>query len=90
MSQTIDSPIMIFDFWELFSDALLSLIVILVFGIVFYSWDIMTLFLIFTLGVGPAIKRRHNRGIYLHWPYRHLSVSLPGIVNPKGCRKFSD
>lgn len=89
VSQTIDSPIMIFDFWEL-SDAFSSLLVVLTFGIVLYSWGLMFLLLIVTLGVVPAVKRRHNRGIFLHWPYRHIRISLPGILNPRGRRKFSD
>ena len=42
VSQTIDSPIMIFDFWEL-SEAFTALFVVLLFGVVFYSWGTMFL-----------------------------------------------
>ena len=89
VSQTIDSPILIFDFWEL-SDAFLALFVVLVFGVVFYSWGAMCALLVVTLGLIPVFKRRHERGILLHWPYRRWRVSLPGLVNPKGRRQFSD
>lgn len=89
VSQTIDSPIMIFDYWEL-SDAFLGLMIVLVFGVLFYSWGIMTLLLILALGLGPAIKRQNKPGIFFHWPYRHLWIELPGIINPRGRRKYSD
>ena len=82
VSQTIDSPIMIFDYWEL-SDAFAAIGVVLVFGVLFYEWGLV-------LGVGPAIRRRNEKGIFLHWPYRNLGVSLPGLVNPKGRRTYSD
>jgi len=89
VSQTIDAPIMIFDFWEL-GDGIAALMIVLIFGVVFYSWGAMTVLLIFCLGVGPVIKRKNNRGIFLHSPYRHFKVSLPGLINPKGKRKYSD
>ena len=89
VSQTVDSPIMIFDFWEL-SDGILALFIVLVFGILFYSWGVMILLLIMTLVVGPTIKKRNSKGIYLHWPYRKFGISLPGLMNPRGRRKFSD
>jgi hypothetical protein len=89
VSQTVDTPIMIFDFWEL-SDAFVALMIVLVFGVLFYSWGLMMFFLIFALGVGPVIKRRNKPGIFFHWPYRKLWIDLPGILNPRGRRKFSD
>lgn len=89
VSQTVDSPIMIFDFWEL-SDGVIALFVILVFGVLFYSWLFMLALLVLILGVGPIVKRKNHKGVFLHWPYRHLSISLPGLVNPGGKRKFSD
>lgn len=89
VSQTIDSPILIFDFWEL-SDAFVALFVVLIFGVLLYSWELMFLLLALCLGVVPVIKSRHNRGIFFHWPYRHLGMTLPGIINPKGRRKYSD
>lgn len=89
VDQTLDSPIMVFDFWEL-SDVFIALFVILVFGILFYSWGTMFLLLVLILGVGPVVKRRHNRGIYMHLPFRHLGMSLPGLMNSRGKRKFSN
>lgn len=90
VSQTIDAPIMIFDFWEL-TDALMALLVVLVFGVIFYTWDIMFILLALVLVVGPTIKRKNNKGIYLHYPYRKLKITLPGLINPKGdARKYSD
>ena len=89
VSQTIDSPITIFDFWEL-SDAFVALMIVLVFGVLFYSWGLMILLLILALGVGPIIKRKNKPGIFFHWPYRRLWIELPGLINPRGRRKFSD
>ncbi len=89
VSQTIDSPITIFDFWEL-SDAFVALMIVLVFGVLFYSWGLMMLLLVVALGIGPAIKKRNKPGIFFHWPYRRLGIQLPGLTNPKGPRKFSD
>lgn len=89
VSQSIDSPITVFDFWEL-SDVFIALFIILVFGVIFYSWGTMFIFLVFFLGVGPVIKRRNNKGIFLHWPYSRLNMSLPALINPKGKRIYSD
>jgi hypothetical protein len=89
VSKTINDPIMIADIWEL-GDAFAALLIILIFGIIFYSWGIMTILLFFVVVVSPIIKKNNNRGIFLHWPYRFLKMSLPGIVNPQGTRKFSD
>lgn len=90
VSQTIDSPIMVFDFWEL-TDVFIALFIVLLFGVLFYSWLTMFALLTLFLGFGPAIKRKHPRGIFFHWPYAHLRMALPGLVNPRGrVRKYSD
>lgn len=89
VSQTVDSPITIFDFWEL-GDAFAALFIVLVFGVLFYSWGIMFVLLVVTLGIGPVIKRKNKPGIFFHWPYRVLGIQLPGLFNPKGRRRFSD
>lgn len=89
VSQTIDSPILIFDFWEL-SDAFIGLMIVLVFGVLFYSWGLMMLLLVLFLAIGPIIKRRNHPGIFFHWPYHKLWIALPGLINPRGKRKFSD
>jgi hypothetical protein len=89
VSQTIDSPIMVFDYFEL-SDVFIALFIILVFGVVFYSWGLMCLLLFLSLGLGPVVKRKHHKGIFLHWPYRKIQMSLPGLINPKGPKKYSD
>ncbi len=89
VSQTVDSPILIADFWDL-SDAFAGLFVILIFGILLNAWTLMLIGLSLCLGAAPVIKRRYNRGIFLHWPYRRLWISLPGVINPKGRRRYSD
>lgn len=89
VSQTVDTPILVFDYWEL-SDAFGALLVVFLFGVIFYEWGLMFVALLITLGAVPAIRRRNQRGVFLHWPYRHLRVSLPGLVNPKGRRRYSD
>ena len=90
VSQTIDSPIMVFDFWEL-SDVFIALFIILVFGVLFYSWGTMFTLLVFFLGAGPAIKKKYPKGIFFHWPYAHFRMDLPGLINPRGrTRRYSD
>ncbi|MBI2603780.1 MAG: hypothetical protein HYW48_12075 [Deltaproteobacteria bacterium] len=87
--QTIDSPITIFDYFEL-GEMMVALLAMMIFGIVIYSWKLMFLSLFVTLGIGPVIRRRNKAGIFLHLPYRHLRMSLPGLVNPGGHKRFSD
>lgn len=89
ISQTIHSPILVFDYWEL-TDVFAALTVIFIFGVLFYSWGTMLLLLALVLGFGPAIKRRYPRGIFMHWPFSRLHMSLPGLVNSKGSRRYSD
>lgn len=89
VSQTIDSPITIFDYWQL-ADAFTAIGVILVFGVLLYEWGLMMLLLGLVLLVGPAIRIRNEKGFFVHWPYRRLGISLPGLVNPKGERTYSD
>ena len=89
VSRTIDSPITIFDFWEL-SEAFAGLFVVLVFGVIFYSWGLMVLLLLGVLIAAPIVRTRNQKGIFFHWPYKHWGVSLPGLIQPKGRRKFSD
>lgn len=87
--QTVDQPILVFDYFEL-SDVFIALFIILVFGVIFFSWWTMTALLLFFLGFGPYIKKRNERGIFLHWPYKNFNMSLPGLINPGKNQKFSD
>lgn len=90
VSQTIDSPIMVFDIWEL-GDVFVALFIILIFGVLFYSWGTMFTLLALCLGAGPAIKKKYPKGIFFHWPYARLRMDLPGLVNPRGERRqYSD
>ena len=89
VSQTIDSPITVFDFWEL-SDVFLGLLIILIFGIIAYSWITMLVLLLIFLVIGPFVKKINNKGIYLHWPYKNLGMNLPGLLNPGGKKRYSD
>lgn len=89
VSQTIDSPIMVFDYFEL-SEMMVALLCLLLFGIIFYSWKLMFLSLFLVLGVGPVMRRRNKKGFFFHWPYRNLGMRLPGMINPKKTQYFSD
>lgn len=89
VSQTIDAPIMVFDYFEL-GDAFAVLGIILVFGVLLYSWEIMLAGLVVVIGFAPIIRRRNERGIFLHWPYRSARMALPALFNPRGRRRFSD
>jgi len=89
VSQTIDSPILVFDYFEM-TEVFAALLVMLIFGVIFYSWSFMLLFLVLILGIGPQLRRRNKKGIYFHWPYKKFHMSLPGLINPKGRKKYSD
>ena len=89
VSQTIDSPILVFDYFEL-GEVFAALFVMMIFGVVFYSWGLMLTLLALVLGLGPQIRKRNKKGIFFHWPYRKLGMKLPGLVNPKGPKKYSD
>ena len=77
----IDAPIMVFDFWEL-SDVFLALFIILIFGVLFYSWGTMLTLLVLCLGVGPFIKRKYPKGIFFHWPHKNLRMELAWSCEP--------
>ncbi|NRA46114.1 MAG: hypothetical protein HRU09_14270 [Oligoflexales bacterium] len=87
--QTVDTPIMVFDIFML-GEIFVALGSLTIFGIIIYSWQLMFLSLFITLGVIPAIRRRNNRGIFLHYPYKRFGMNLPGIVNPRGNKIYSD
>ena len=89
VGRTIDSPILVFDYFEL-TEVFAALFVVLIFGVVFLSWGATAFFLAIVLGAAPYARRRNKRGIFFHWPYRRLGMELPGIVNPKGRKKYSD
>jgi len=89
VSQTLDSPIKIFNMINL-GDAFIGLAIILIFGVIFYSWGSMLLLLLIFCVFVPQIKKKTNKGIFYHWPYKNFNISLPGLVNPEGRKKFSD
>lgn len=89
VNQTLDSPIMIFDTWEL-SEIFAALAMILIFGIAFYLWVPLCVFLVITLVGLPYIRKRFNKGMALHYPYKKFGMSLPGLLNPKGRSHVSD
>lgn len=89
VSQTIDGPILFLDKLDLW-DVGLALMIITVFGVILYSWWIMLLLLVLSLGIMPEIKRNNNRGVFFHWFYKKMGVTLPGLFNPKYRRRVSD
>ena len=89
VNQTLDSPILVFEFWEL-SEVFVALGLILIFGVVFYQWLLLCLLLVVTLVGLPYLRRNFNRGMEFHYPYRKFGVSLPGLVNPKFRTQMSD
>ena len=80
---------MIFDYIEV-GDGFLALLVILVFGVIFYSWGTILVLLVLSIGIVPVIRHRNEHGIFLQWPYKQLGTSLPGLMNPKGEQRYSD
>ena len=89
VSQTVDTPIMVFDYFEL-GEIMTALVCLMFFGIVIYSWTLMFASLALVLGVGPIVRKRNHKGIFFHWPYRHLRMGLPGMINPVSSKKYSD
>ena len=89
VSQTIDAPIAIFDYWQL-GDAFAALAVVLIFGVVLYEWLAMIVLLLAVVVLAPIIRARNEKGVFLHWPYRRLGISLPGLINSGGRRTYSD
>ncbi len=89
VSQTVDSPILIFDFFEL-QDAFLTLFIILVFGVVLYAWEAMLVGLLIVIVGIPIVRRRNEKGVFLHKPYKALGMKLPGLFNPGKKKKYSD
>ena len=87
--QTVDSPIMVFELFEI-SDVFISIGIVLVCGVLLYAWWTMMLLLVLFLGVGPIMKRKHPKGVFLHYPHRKFGMSLPGIINPGINRRYSD
>jgi hypothetical protein len=87
--QTVDTPILVFDIFEL-SDVFVALLIVLIFGVIFFSWWTMFFLLALFLGAGPIVKRNNERGIFFHYPYKRFHMSLPGLFNPKGIKRYSD
>jgi hypothetical protein len=89
VARTVDEPIMIMDIWEL-SDAFLSLGVMMFFGIVLDALMFMLFALLITLVFVPMVKRKCRKGIFLHAPYRHAGMTLPGLAQPGLGTEYSD
>ena len=89
VNQTLDSPILVFEFWEL-SEVFVALGLILIFGVLFYEWVLLCVLLILTLVGLPYVRRNFNRGMEFHSLYRRLGMNLPGLVNPKRRTRMSD
>ena len=87
--QTIDTPITFLDYFDLW-DLSLALLIILVFGVILYSWWAMIGLLIINLGILPKIKKKSNRGVFLHYFYKKFGLTLPGLMNPGRNKKYSD
>ncbi len=89
VSQTLDAPIMLFDFWEL-SEIFVALFLILVLGVLFYEWLLLCASLAVTLIGLPYVRRHFNKGMAFHYPYRRFGMRLPGLINPGAGRQMSD
>lgn len=89
VNQTLDSPIMLFDYWEL-SEIFVALFLILILGVLFYEWFLLCICLAVTLIGLPYLRRNYNKGMAFHYPYRHFGMRLPGLINPGTQRRMSD
>ena len=89
VNQTLDSPIMLFEIWEL-SEVFVALGLILILGVLFYEWTLLCILLGITLGGLPYVRRNFNKGMAFHYPYRKFGMQLPGLTNPGGRIRVSD
>lgn len=89
VGQTLDSPITLFDYWEL-SELFVALFLILIFGVLFYEWFLLCLLLALTMIGLPWVRRNFNKGMIFHFPYMRFGMRLPGLVNPGSQRSMSD
>lgn len=89
VNQTLDSPVMVLEFWEL-SEVFVALGLILILGAVFYQWLLLCVLLVLALAGLPYIRRNFNRGMIFHWPYSRAGIRLPGLANPGHNRPMSD
>ena len=89
VNQTLDSPVMVLEFWEL-SEVFVALALILIFGAMFYQWALLCALLMVALVGLPYVRRNFNRGMVFHWPYSRLGMALPGLQNPGAGRPMSD
>jgi len=89
VNQTLDAPIIIFEFWEI-GEIFFALFLILVFGVLFYEWLLMTVLLGMTLIGLPYLRRNFNKGMVFHYPYSRFKMTLPGLIQPRGKRIVSD
>lgn len=89
VSKTLDVPIMVFDYFEL-SEMMIAMACILIFQLLIGSIFLNFISLIIVLGVVPVIRRSNEKGVFLHWPYRKFNMSLPGLINPRGNKRYSD
>ena len=72
VSQTLDAPIMLFDFWEL-SEIFVALFLILVLGVLFYEWFLLCASLAVTLIGSLTFGATSTRG----WHF----TTLPPLRN---------
>ena len=89
VNQTLDSPVMVLEFWEL-SEVFVALGLILIFGAIFYQWLLLCVLLVLALAGLPYVRRNFNRGMVFHWPYSRFGTRLPGLVNPGRNQPMSD
>ena len=87
--QVIDTPILVLDYFTL-GEVFSSLGAMFFFGVVLYSIPMVFISCVLILGIAPVIRKKNKRGVFLHYPYKRFHMSLPGLVNPKGHRKYSD
>lgn len=89
VNQTLDSPIMLFEAWELL-EVFVALGLVLIFGVIFYQWLLLCALLTVTLVGLPYVRRNFNKGMTFHYPYRRFGMTLPGLINPGERVQVSD
>lgn len=89
IAQTLDSPVLVMDYWEL-TDVYATLIVVIVGGLIMAQWLLTLIMLVTVLGVVPSVRKNNEKGFLYHWPYKQLGIELRGITNPQRRSAYSD
>lgn len=89
IAQTLDTPVMILDYWEL-TDVYAALVILFICGLILAQWTLTLVLFVLVMGLIPSVRRKNEKGFFFHWPYKNLGVPLRGLPNPLKKTRYSD